>query len=183
MTSYVALLRAVNVGTNQIKMDRLRAAFVRVGIDDVTTHIQSGNVLFTSMLGAVAARDHVQAVLQDEFGKSIIAIMRTAKQLAAVCAANPFLSTAPAADPDELKRLYVNFLSAKPSTADIRTFNVAVDKTPDQVQIIGTHAYVRYANGVGTSKLTTSVWNRLGVDSTARNWNVTSKLAELAAAR
>lgn len=178
MTSYVALLRAVNVGTNQIKMDRLRAAFVRAGHDDVATHIQSGNVLFNSTLGAVAAHEHTETVLRAEFGKPIVAIIRTAKQLASVCASNPFLP----AEADTTT-LYVAFLTAEPSAADLATFMTSVDKTADEVRVVGTHAYIRYASGAGRSKLTTATWKRLGVDSTARNWNVANKLAELAAAR
>ncbi|MEO6123748.1 MAG: DUF1697 domain-containing protein [Ilumatobacteraceae bacterium] len=177
MHSYVALLRAVNVGSNQIKMDHLRAAFVRAGNEDVTTYIQSGNVLFASSLIPTAARDHVRTVIRDEFDKDVIVVIRTAEQIAGVCAGNPFLPSE-----QDASKLYVNYLSGEPTAAATATFMAAVAKTPDEVQIVGAHAYIRFANGAGTSKLTTAVWKKLGVDSTARNWNVTNKLAELAAA-
>ena len=48
-TTYVALLRGINVGgQNVIKMDELRATFEELGLSDVRTHIQSGNVVFRS---------------------------------------------------------------------------------------------------------------------------------------
>jgi uncharacterized protein (DUF1697 family) len=51
MTKYVALLRAINVGGNNIiKMDALRSEFEKMGFQSVKTYIQSGNVLFESDL-------------------------------------------------------------------------------------------------------------------------------------
>ena len=178
MTTYVALLRAVNVaGKNRIAMARLREAFVRAGHDDVATHIQSGNVILRSRLGAAAMTKRVESIVADEFGLSITAIVRTAAQLASVCAANPFVP-----DVVDTSSLYVAYLAAAPDRASTERFSAIVARTADDVEIVGNHAYIRYANGAGTTKLTTSVWSRLGVESTARNWKVTTTLAELAAA-
>ena len=48
MSRYVALLRGINVGGNNlIKMTELKACFEEQGFADVATYIQSGNVLFT----------------------------------------------------------------------------------------------------------------------------------------
>ena len=177
MATYVALLRAVNVsGSNRVEMARLRAAFVAAGHDDVVTHIQSGNVIFTSPLRAAAAQAHVESLIEDEFGLTVTAIMRTAKQLGDVCANNPFLTGEPDVSP-----LAVAFLGAAPATAAGQAFMDVVARTPDEVRLAGAHAYIRYANGAGTSKLTVPVWRKLGVESTARNWKVTNALAALAA--
>ena len=52
MTKYVALLRGINVGgKNMIKMPELKQAFISIGMQGVSTYIQSGNVLFSSDKG------------------------------------------------------------------------------------------------------------------------------------
>jgi len=51
MTRFLALLRGINVGGNNlIKMNDLKAEFERLGFQDVKTYIQSGNVIFSSAL-------------------------------------------------------------------------------------------------------------------------------------
>lgn len=177
MTTYVALLRAVNVGgANRIKMDRLRAAFVTGGYPDAVTHIQSGNVVFASKHSADAVKRGVEALILEEFGLAITAIVRTDRQLAAVTSANPFLPVEA-----DIAKLHVAFLDAKPTTAAVHAFVAAAAKVADdEVRPAAREVFVRYANGAGRSKLTVGVWNKLGVAATARNWNVTTKLAELA---
>ena len=54
MPRYVALLRAVNVGGRVVKMERLRQVFEETGLTGVSTHIASGNVLFTAGRGRAA---------------------------------------------------------------------------------------------------------------------------------
>lgn len=180
MTTYVALLRAVNVGAaNRIKMDRLRAAFAGGGYADAVTHIQSGNVIFTSDKSAAAVKRSVEALILEEFGLAITAIVRTDRQLAAVTSVNPFLP-----DEADLAKLHVAFLDARPTEAAVDAFAAAAAKAgDDEVHVGGNEVFIRYVNGAGRSKLTATVWNKLGVAATARNWNVTTKLAELAAVR
>jgi uncharacterized protein (DUF1697 family) len=49
MLQYLALLRGINVGGNNIiKMTDLKAGFENIGFSDVSTYIQSGNVIFKS---------------------------------------------------------------------------------------------------------------------------------------
>ena len=177
MTTYVALLRAVNVGSaNRIKMADLRAAFVAEGFADAVTHIQTGNVIFTSKQDEAATKRRVEALITKHFDLSITAIIRTAAELRAVTCSNPLLSETEAAD---ITKLHVVFLEAAPATAAVKKF-LAAPIGDDVVRVVGREVYVRYASGAGTTKLTGSVWNRLGVASTARNWNVTGALADLA---
>ena len=58
MPSYVAFLRAVNVGGRFVKMAELRAALEDAGFTDVETHIQSGNVFVRSRRRSTARRRH-----------------------------------------------------------------------------------------------------------------------------
>jgi uncharacterized protein (DUF1697 family) len=178
VTTYVALLRAINVGAaNRVSMAPLRAAFVGAGFDDAFTHIQSGNVIFTSSDDAGAVKRSVEKLIADEIGLKITAIIRTAKQLASIAKANPYIGTT-----KDATSLYVAFLDAVPDKKSATAFE-ALSFGEDEFVIRGTEVFLRYADGLGTSKLSNAVIEKkLGVASTARNWNVTTKLAELAAA-
>jgi uncharacterized protein (DUF1697 family) len=178
MTTIVALLRAVNVGTtNRIKMADLKRAFVEAGHDDAVTHIQTGNVVFAADGTAKSVTTEVESLIEAAFGLSITAVVRTAAELAAIGRANPFVD----ADTSDISQLSVGFLAAKPSAAAVQAF-LAAPIGGDEVHIDDCEVYIRYAVGAGTTKLTTGVWNKLGVAMTARNWNVTTALARLAAA-
>ncbi|MEO7399114.1 MAG: DUF1697 domain-containing protein [Ilumatobacteraceae bacterium] len=186
MTTFVALLRAVNVGSaNRIKMDRLRAACVAAGYTDAATYIQTGNIILTSTQSAVVVRCRVERLITDEFDMSISAVIRTANQMTTIANVHPLdraPSPAPPAEPD-IAKLFVVFLAGSPSAAAERTFAqaAAMAAPDDEVLVDGSEVYVRYAIGAGTTRLTAAIWNKLGVPATARNWNVTRRLAELGA--
>ncbi len=177
MTTFVALLRAVNVGrTNRITMADLRAAFVEAGHADAVTHIQTGNVIFTASNDAATVKRDVEQLITDRLGLTITAIMRTDSQLRSVTQSNPFIA---GRHPDDSSRLYVGFMDAHPAAAAVDAFTMSLIGA-DEVRVVGTEVYIRYAVGAGTTKLTAGVWNKLGVAITARNWNVTTDLARLA---
>ncbi|HEV2681218.1 MAG TPA: DUF1697 domain-containing protein, partial [Rhodanobacter sp.] len=87
MTSYVALLRAVNVGgTGKLPMSELKAMCEAVGFADVRTYIASGNVVFTSKLAEKAVKRALERQLQEYAGKPIGVLVRTAAEMVAVLA-------------------------------------------------------------------------------------------------
>jgi len=66
---YIALLRGINVGgKNPIKMDALRTCLADAGLQDVSTYIASGNVLFSSGLSPKKAESTVDSALENAFG-------------------------------------------------------------------------------------------------------------------
>src|SRR5688500_6152155 len=83
--SYVALLRGINVGgKNVIAMAALRAAFEAMGFTDVTTYIQSGNVLFTPRErsgGAPRLARQIEKALSAELGYTGVVIVRSQAQM------------------------------------------------------------------------------------------------------
>ena len=177
MTTFVALLRAVNVGsTNRIKMVDLRAAFVDAGHVDAVTHIQTGNVIFTARNDAATVKHTVEQLITDRFGLTITAIMRTDSQFRAIAESNPFIAERL---PDDISKLYVGFMDAQPAARDVDIFTTSPIGA-DDVRVVGNEVYIRYAVGAGTTKLTGGVWNKLGVEVTSRNWNVITNLARLA---
>jgi uncharacterized protein (DUF1697 family) len=96
MTTYVALLRAVNVGgTAKLPMADLRAMCADAGFLRVQTYIASGNVVFDSKASPTKVKAGLEARLLTHVGKPVGVIVRTAAQMAAVLRANPFQKTAP----------------------------------------------------------------------------------------
>jgi uncharacterized protein (DUF1697 family) len=85
MGRYVALLRGINVGGNNIiRMADLRACLEADGFDDVRTYIQSGNVLFTASGSAATLTARLERTLSKEFGYEATVAVRSARQLRAI---------------------------------------------------------------------------------------------------
>jgi uncharacterized protein (DUF1697 family) len=175
MTVYVALLGGVNVGGRTLKMDALRAVATGCGFDDVSTFIQSGNVLFRSRLGAAKVTTRLHDAILEEAKIDTRIATRTAAQLRKVIDTNPLTDRS-----DDPTKLSVTFLfdGVKP-TLDALDPGVYA---PDEVQVQGREAYLHTPNGMGRSKLVPAVMKKLGLAGTTRNWRSTQKLADLAAA-
>lgn len=174
MTVYVALLGGINVGGRSLRMDALRATAVRCGFDDVSTFIQSGNVIFRSRKGAKAVTTALHDAILEDSGIATRIATRTAAELQAVVAANPFLDRS-----DDPTKVSVTFLfdGATPTLAAVAPDVYA----PDEVRVVGREAYLHTPNGMGNTKLVPAVAKKLGLAGTTRNWRSTIKLAELAA--
>ncbi|GAA1969322.1 DUF1697 domain-containing protein [Kitasatospora viridis] len=115
-TTWVALLRAVNVGGRTVKMERLRELFADVGLVDVRSYIQSGNVFFTDPAGLDRAElgRRIEAHLAEALGWPVPVLLRTVEELAAVVEADPFRGVEVTPD----VRLLVAFLT-EPPPADL----------------------------------------------------------------
>ena len=92
MASYIAFLRAINLGASRrVKMERLRAALVDLGYDNVRTYIASGNVFFDSPSRSKAALvKQIEARLEAEFGFAIPAMVRTVAEIEKTVARDSF---------------------------------------------------------------------------------------------
>ncbi|MCW2968723.1 MAG: hypothetical protein JWM71_2495 [Solirubrobacteraceae bacterium] len=169
MQTYVALLRAVNVGgTGVIKMADLRARCEKLGFGDVRTHIQTGNVILRSDRTA----EQVGRLIEDDLGHD--AFVLTAAQLRKAAAANPFDV---AADPD-LQCVLV-FLSAAPAAAKRRALMEA-EAEPYRCAVKGAVFYYAYAKANAAGRKTINFEKLLGLRGTGRSSKVVDKLIELA---
>jgi uncharacterized protein (DUF1697 family) len=171
MTRHVCLLRAVNVGgNNRLAMPALRDLFEELGYGDVTTYIQSGNVVFS------AARrpdpGHLEAAIERAFALPVTVVLRTATQLAELSAANPFADRSPDA-------LHVGFLPSAPSTA-LRSELDPDACPPDRFAVAGAEVFLFLPGGMGRSKVPAYLARRLG-PATYRNWRTVRTLTEMAA--
>lgn len=169
MPTYVALLRAVNVGgTGKLPMTELKVLCEETGFQDVQTYIASGNVVFRSTLDEKAIRSALETRLREHMGKPVQALIRSATEMADVLARNPF-SQEPG------NRVAVLFTDAQLSSEAI--LKVPGQKT-EQIALGKREVFIFYPDGMGTSRL------RLPAEKTgtARNINTVAKLAGMAAA-
>lgn len=178
MITYIALLRAINVGGNAtVAMADLREAVSELGFDDVQTLLQTGNVIFrcdATSEAALARRLEEQA--RKRLGLRTIFIVRTAKDYQSVVAKNPFAEAAEG-DPSHL---VVVFLKDAPEAKAVASLREAI-KGRETAEAVGKHLYVVYPDGIGRSRLTIDLIERkLGTQGTGRNWNTVLKLAALA---
>jgi uncharacterized protein (DUF1697 family) len=177
MTTYVALLRGINVsGRNKIAMAELRALAESLGSTAVRTYIQSGNIVLDSTTrSAATVSDALSGAIARKLGLDVAVIVRTASEVDAVLAANPL--NARGADP---AKSHVTFLAAKPAATAVRGLS-DVDRSPDEFAVVGREVFLHCPNGYGTTKLTNTFFEkRLGVAATTRNWKTVQTLAQLA---
>jgi uncharacterized protein (DUF1697 family) len=172
----VALLRGVNVGGKaRVPMRELRELVEGVGLADVETYVQSGNIVFSSpRRNAESLAPSLEQEIAAAFGVRTKVLIRSAQQLAALD--HPFL-----ADEAEHTRLHVLFLRDRPGRAELRKLDP--ERSPsDRFEVKAREIFLHYPNGAGRSKLTTDYFERtLGAVGTARNWKTVLKLKELAA--
>jgi uncharacterized protein (DUF1697 family) len=177
MTTYVALLRGVNVGGNKmVSMAGLRAALEDMGFSDVRTVLQSGNVVFRSTARASAALEHsLENQLEARLKCAADFHIRTAAEWKGVVARNPFKDEA-RHDPGHL---LVTFFKAPLDKTKVKTLEGAIPGR-ERLHADGRQLYIVFPDGVGTSKLPPIMDRTLGVRGTSRNWNTVLKLSTLA---
>jgi uncharacterized protein (DUF1697 family) len=171
----VALLRGVNLaGRARIEMARLREVVEALGYADVRTHLQSGNVLYTSEKPPEEAAREIEAAVAEHL-IPVPVLVRTKDELAKIVERNPLGDVA--TDP---RRYLVTFLSAPPDRRRLRELDPA-EFEPEVFHVAGREAYVWLPSGVRASRLAYAFWEKhFDVIATARNWNTVTKLLSLA---
>ena len=174
MATYISLLRGINVsGKNMIKMPELVKALEKNGFMNVTTYIQSGNIIFShpdSSCEELALS--IETTIIRNFGFTVPALVLTTEELTAINSSNPFLKRTNI----DTDKLHVTFLAREPEAA-------AIDKllhynfAPDEMIISGRAIYLFLPNGYGRTKFNnTFIENKLGVPATTRNWRTCLRL-------
>jgi uncharacterized protein (DUF1697 family) len=166
VTSYVALLRAVNVGGRKLAMTDLKRVADGLGLEQAKTYIASGNLLFVSSKGEAALKAALEKALTAHLGKPVDVMIRTAAELAKAVAANPF-----SGEPGN--RVVAIFLDEPPPKD---AANHAKNIDGERIALGKREIYVHYPHGQGPSRLAIPAAAR----GTARNMNTAAKLAELA---
>jgi uncharacterized protein (DUF1697 family) len=178
MTVIISMLRGINVGGhNRIKMEPLRALYESLGLRDVETYVQSGNVVFrTKEPNVDALPKRIEDAIERSFGFRPTVIVRTTSGLREAIAKNPFAGR-PGIEPG---KLLVTFLSSHP-LPEHRDKVLAIKADPEELRIDGRELYIYYPNGMGRPKAPwTSIEKALKTSGTGRNWNTVTKLLEIA---
>lgn len=180
MTIYIALLRGINVGgKNIVKMADLKRVFEAIGLREVRTYIQSGNVLFKSDKEEKALRNKIEHEIEANFGYSVTIVLRTASELEQVFLNCPFSADeiAEAESASGLESLYVALLSSSPSQDDIVAFNACKSQN-EEYKILGREVFLLFRKSIRNSKLANNL-QKLDISVTVRNWKTIGKLTQL----
>jgi len=179
MQTYISILRGINVsGQKKILMADLKALFEKLMFKNVTTYIQSGNVVFKSKaeLSDFELAKKIQTAIFKEYDFQVPVIIRTQQELQKIISSNPFLKEKNI----HVEKLHVTFLSEIPA----KDLNKSIDSlnfSPDRFYIIDKEVYLYIPNSYGETKLSNKFFeNKLKVTTTTRNWKTVNKLEEIA---
>lgn len=176
---YIALLRAINVGGHNVKMDALRALFEELGFSNVRSFIQSGNVFFESNeTDRAKLTREIEEHLEQSLGYMVPTMLRTVEDIERIFELDPFKGIEVTDD----IRLMILFLS-QPVPKDI-TLPLTSDKK--EIEILSAtenEAFVvlHIAQPGKVPEVTKFIEKTLGSKSTGRFYHTSEKL--LAAAK
>lgn len=183
MSTYVALLRAVNLGGHgKLAMDDFRTLLAKLGYANVETYIQSGNAVFDATGPAEKVSQAIAKRLQKLMGKDPGVFIRTHVELGRVVAGNPYAVEAAA----DGTKVHVVFLSCEPPKSAKAGLDRIVEKYParrDRYHLAGDTLYLCLPDGAAETKFTGKALDRAcgGVSGTARNWKTVLKLHQMSA--
>lgn len=175
---YISLLRGINVsGQKSIKMDALRQLYTDLGLEDVSSYIQSGNIIFSPGKIPIKGLETVlQQAIKKRFGFDVPVLIRSHQQLDKIILAMPFDQV----DIDSQGNLLlVCFLS---SSMDKAKFSLLKEHVTagEELHASNTEIYLYCPQGHGKSKLTnTLIEKKLGTCASTRNLKTLNKLYEL----
>ena len=176
MTGSIALLRAINITTRPVKMERLRALFAEMGLANVSTYIASGNVLFDGDGAHAVLEERIEAHLAAALGFEVATFLRTPDEMAAIAARQPFA----AADREAAFGLMVAFLKTQPGEAATARL-LAHRSDSDDFAVHGREVYwLRRTQQSDTNFSGTRLERAVGMPATVRSITTVRKLAELA---
>ena len=177
MTVYVAMLRGINVGGNSLKMDWLRDACEGIGLQDVRTYVQSGNIVFSSRATASKLAEMLKAVIDKQTRLPVAVVVRSAAEMAKIVAGNPFLKQKGI----DTTKLHVTFLGAAVSKPSLDKLD-ALAGTRDEYRLVKQEIYLHCPINYGETKLSNKAIEKvLSLAATTRNWKTVTTLHEMAA--
>jgi len=175
MNRKIGILRGINVGgKRKILMADLKSICEKLGLKNVTTYIQSGNLIFNSDKTNSELENDLERAITDKYGFDVPVIVRAEIELKNSISNNPFFEKGA-----DIKQLHLTFLKEKPNKENIEkilTFNYE----PDKFKIDDKDAFIFCAGKYHESKLTNNFFEKqLKVGATTRNWKTVMKLSEL----
>ena len=179
--TFIAFLRAINVGGRTVRMETLRDCFASLDLTDVQTVIASGNVIFSSPLSDVRVLEpRIEQHLRAALGYEVATFLRTPAEVASVAACDAFPG-AGAGGSDY--PVYVVFTRARPEAADERKLLTFANEV-DDFRVHGREIYWAARRGMGKSTFSGARLEKIiRMPATARNITTVRKLAVMTAGR
>lgn len=178
MSVFISLLRGINVsGKKLIKMDALVNLYEELGYENVTTYVQSGNVVFcTSQKNSKKIESKIYDKIKSSFEFDVPTLVFTTDEFQELIDENPFLK-------DETKsseHLYYTFLSKTPENADSVKLESLLSEN-EEFHFTNRMVYLYCPDGYSKTKLNNNkIESILNVVSTTRNANTTNALLKMA---
>jgi len=175
MQTWVALFRGINVGgKNLLPMAALRNDLEDLGLENVRTYIQSGNVVFDAPKGsATSLADEIAGRVEERHGFRPHLLLLGREDLMRAIEANPFPEAV-----SEPKTLHFFFLAEKASDPNLEALDAA-RKPSEAYELTDGVFYLHAPDGIGRSKLAANAEKYLGVVTTARNYRTVDKLRSM----
>lgn len=176
MKTYVALLRGINVsGQKAIHMTGLQESCASLGLKDVRTYLQSGNVVFkagksdTDKLATA-----IQAKIAQDFGHEVPVLVMSAHEFNLAANSNPLWQSG-----SDGKMFHATFLFQTVSNRGFEALKLPA--LSGEIAVLAGRAILLYCpRGYGTTKLNNNYFERaLGVVATTRNWRTVLALQQL----
>jgi uncharacterized protein (DUF1697 family) len=176
MLTYIALFRGINVGgRNSIKMADLRSLLENIGLRDVQSYIQSGNVVFrTEETDAGVLSEKIRNAIGENYEFTPDVMIISDEDFDKILAENPF----PEAE-SEASKLHIGFLDAEPEEPNLDGLQ-ELKKDTEQYELKSRAFYLYAPDGIGRSKLYAKAEKLIGVSMTSRNWRTVKKIQDMA---
>ena len=177
--TFIAILRGINVGgKNRMKMPDLVSTFESLGLTHVRSYIQSGNIVFETLVtkATLELEKDIHEQIGKDFGFEIPVLVIEAAEMERILRENPFVDRKDI----DLTKLHVTFLGTKPEENRLAAIDPEKYK-PDEFVVKGKFVYLRCPVDYGHTKLNNGFFEtKLKVKATTRNWNTVKKLGEMA---
>ena len=158
-------------------MNDLKVLYENSGFEDVSTYIQSGNVIFTSNETSKSSiKSKLENTITQEYGFDVPIYICTNEEMQNIFENSPFLESQ---DEENGTKILVTFLSSTPTQTDIDKVMTYV-KEPEKLVVSNAIVYFYCPSGYGKSKLSNKfLESKLKVVATTRNWKTVTKLCEI----
>lgn len=175
MKTYIALLRGINVGGQKIlPMSELASMLENIGLRNVETYVQSGNVVFQSEeTNILLLADTIRAAIKKSRSFEPQVLLLEPRAIEKAVRENPF----PEAE-SEPKTLHLFFLSSEPRSPDLDTLE-SIKSSRERFTLKDGVLYLHAPDGIGRSRLAANAEKLLGVPMTGRNWRTVRKIMEM----
>jgi len=175
MKTFIAILRGINVGgKNIIKMDTLRDLFLELKFENIVTYIQSGNIIFQTLITETNELEiMISNKILEKLNIKVPTIVLNSNELNFIYNNNPFITRN-----EDVSKLHVTFLSKIPENINIEKINSS-KFLPDEF-IINNKAVFLFCQSYGATKLNNNFFEKnLNLQATTRNWKTVCELLKI----